>query len=1132
MLLNPGRSTTFVVCVLLATVLLCVRDASAQTALAEVTGEVTDSTGATVPQAKVTLTNEATNVQTALETNEVGRYYIRSLAPGKYTIEAGRTGFKTHRAVGVEIQTGQVLRFDIGMEVGDVSSRVEVASSGAAVEVQKDSSDISLVLSTVTVDQMPKVTRKVLELVNLNPATVMTSKGGLNDNYAGASITFSVAGNPGGRSNNYLLDGITLNRARMNGDGGGQADIAPNPEITSEMRIVTRFSAEFGEALGATILMTTKSGTNQTRGEAYYYGQNDALDATPYFATGKNPNKFHNYGGVIGGPIIKNKTFYMFNFEHQRVIQYTPLILTLPTLAQRRGDFSGLRNGAGQPIIIYDPATTRTDPSTGRVVRDPFPGNIIPADRHDRVASQILNNFVADPNQQGLITGGNNFAARRKDNDSNRYWYFGRLDHYVGEKDRFYGRYVRDDGNSPRRGPFAGTKGELADPFEFTQVQFGQIFAGSWTRMISSSTLSEASVSYSNFPLDRVALGGNPQVWQQNWAGKLGLSNLGPDTFPSFQSAGYSDIGSWSFVSQITHPVMRSLQIGETLSLTRGRHNIRFGGTGKNSRGLYATRSAASGAAQFDPRATALPNVGGTGDSMASFLLGQVASARIHDTPPTDYRSWFLTGFVQDDWRIRRNLTLNLGLRYEYDTPKVNVSDNNSFFNFDKINPVCNCPGVIEFASNRYKRVEDAFSHDHTPVYRQPTKQFAPRIGLAYSPWSGKETVVRAGFGIFYAGSDYGDVFWEGPVLGSGTVANYTSDALGTVSPFRLQDGFPRTPVEPLTDAFGAVPLGELPRINPTFFYNNRRAAYSLQYNFSLQQRLGGSVVEVGYLGNGVRKLAQPGGYLNYNEVRPERRGPGNAQLLRPFPQFGNVLGSGENRYTSNYHAGFVSLKRSFANGLTFQTNYTFSKHLDNQGPRSYYDMQQDYGPSSLQVRHRFVWSSNYELPFGRGKPLANTGGLARIFGGWSVGTIVDLRSGRPFSIGSNTNTCNCFSMGNQGVDVASGVDWRQEHDKFDPRKDTWMNPAGFVFAQPYRFGNAGKGIIEGPGLATVDVSLLKDTRITERVGLEIRGEFFNAFNHPNFGNPNGTLGSATFGRVTSTTTDPRRIQLGARLKF
>jgi hypothetical protein len=301
------------------------------------------------------------------------------------------------------------------------------------------------------------------------------------------------------------------------------------------------------------------------------------------------------------------------------------------------------------------------------------------------------------------------------------------------------------------------------------------------------------------------------------------------------------------------------------------------------------------------------------------------------------------------------------------------------------------------------------------------------------------------------------------------------------------------------------------------------------QFNLGIQKKLGRHLLEVGYLGNSAKRLPMAGAANALNEVRPELRGPGDAQSRRPFPQFGNVSPYGENRYSSLYHGGFISLRRHFANGLSFQTNYTLARHLDNQMPRSYYDLKNNYGPATLERRHRLVWSSMYELPLGAGKPLVNSGALSKVFGGWSLATLLELRSGGPFRIDSVVNTCNCFSQGNQGVDLIGKP--KIDHSNFDPATQTWFNTAAFAFPRAYTFGNAGKGILEAPGLAILDTTVVKRTQISERFALEIRGEFFNALNRANFNGPNASLGSPAFGRITGAQ-EPRRTQLGAKLYF
>jgi hypothetical protein len=1103
----------------------------AQTALCEITGEVTDPSGAPMIGVAMTLTNTATGIKTSLLTNEVGRYYLRSLPPGDYVIEAMHAGFKAYRVSGITLVTGLVYRQDFSLELGETSTHVEVAALAGAVEVQRDSHDISVILGQEAVQTMPKITGKVLELIALSPATVMTSKGGLNDNYAGASISFSVGGNPGTRSNMYYMDGVSMARGRMDGDGGNIADVAPNPEIIEEVKVDSRFSAEFGEGIGAVVLMASKAGTNEFHGQAYEFLQNDHLQARNFFATSNvNPKyKVNRFGGVLGGPVIKNRTFFFANVEEQRLIQWSAQVLTLPSMLQRVGDFSKTFNGAGALIPIYDQTTTQVLPN-GSATRSPFSGNIIPASRFDSVGAKILQNYVPPPNQPGRIDGGNNFIGAARLQNSTRIWQFYRVDHQLTTKDRLYFRFASDSGDSPVNGAYVGTPYEVADPLSITQTQFQRVASGSWTRVISPTTISEAYIAYNNTPLIREALGNVPEVWQKDWAGKLGLKNVGPDTFPSLLLSGFQTIGSSASWTVITQTLMNSFSVGDTVSHQFSRHTVRFGGTIQRSRGIYATRQAASGQASFNTLLTAAPGIGGTGSTVASLLLGQVASATINDQPPGDYRSIYYAPFVQDDWRLNGRLTLNFGVRYEYDTPKMNVAENNSLFNFTAINPVCNCPGTIEFSQNTWRNVAD-FNHQHTQIYSNPKHNLAPRLGFAWTPLSKQDLVVRGGFGMFYVNSDMGDVFWNGPLLGSGVVGNWTSDAQGLQPAFQLSQGFPAVPVQPLDAAWGAVPIGQSPIVNPAFFWPTRRAGYSEQWNLTIQKRLGQHLVEGGYLGNYVHRLPQSGGYLTYNQVPPQLMGPGNAQLVRPFPQFGDVNGAGEQIYKSNYNAGYISVKRAMSHGLSFQASYTYSKQLDNMSPINFYNLQQSYGPGSLMRRHNYVWSSVYELPFGPGKALITSGLLSKVVGGWTLGNIWTWQTGAPLTVTTVSNTCNCFSTKSQRANLVSGVSFSRTSSGFDPALNTWFNTSAFTGAAPYTFGNSGKGILFAPNLFNVDSTLSKKVRINERYNLELRGEFLNTLNNVNFNGPNTTFGSGGFGTITSAQS-PRQIQVAAAVHF
>ena len=1139
------RHTAWGVARVLVTILFAFSSYSvAQTTLAEIKGLVTDPTGAVIPGVSITITNVDTGVETAMTTNEVGSFYMRSVLPGVYDIQAEQAGFKSFRASGVAIRTGYVLRYDMELEVGDIATRIEVTAESGAAEVQTDSSDISATIDAQTVRELPKITRKALELMFLSPAMVPILKGGLFDNHAGAAIQFSIAGNPNVRSNMYLLDGVSTTRGHVQGDGGAISDIAPTPETIAEMRIeLHNYSAEFGESIGGVIMMTSKAGTNDFRGEAYYWRQDAEFNARSFFSTAElNPSVQWNPGGLFGGPIIKNKTFFFANLEYERVNNFQPEVRSVASLAQRRGDFSGVFNSDGSLIPIYDPATNRT--VGGEIVRDQFPNNMIPLDRFDSITNNVLTNFTADPNSAGTITGKENFKGDRNAIDARRLYQFYRVDHQLGQNDRFYMRFARDSGAPDWHGVYVGTRQEIADRNEVLLAQTGYTAATSWTRIVSPRTLSELAIGYNNFPLDRQACGNVPECWQQDWAGRIGLTNLGVDTFPIFSPSGYDQIGSFGGWAQIVHPTMRAFHVTETMSHHVGNHNIRFGGTYKASRAVYALRSAPSGRFDFNRTPTGLPKADFTsGDAIASMLLGMPSFAKVQDTPLVDVRTSYYGLFVQNDWRVKRGLTLNLGVRYEYYTPKINVTEGTNSFDFDTINPVSGTPGVVTFNTNTWSRVEN-LGHKHTQLTNNPKLQFAPRFGFAWTPSAAGDLVIRGSYGMFFVSGDYGDVFWSHPALGEGVVQTWNADSVTGANAFLVQDGFPVVPGEPLNDAWGSVPFGDLTRTNPNFFWNDRRAGYSQHLYFGIQKKVGRFLVDVAYLGNLTRKLPRAGGAVAYNQTAPQLmaierekylalqedpNAPANAvpRLLRPFPQFGSVTGHGESRYSSNYNAGYIELRRNFSQGLSFSTSYTFAKHLDNQNGRDFYDIGRDHGPAGLQRRHRFIWSGLYELPFGRGKQFLNSGPAATVLGGWTLSSIVEATSGAPFGIGSNNNRCFCFGQGSQGAQFLGG-----NPDVSNPTAEKWFNTDAFGFAEPYTWGNVGRGILERPGSWNVDSSIAKRFDFTERYKFEVRADFFNFFNHANLSGPNTSVGSGSFGRITRASNNARRVQIGLRFFF
>lgn len=877
----------------------------------------------------------------------------------------------------------------------------------------------------------------------------------------------------------------------------------PTTEIAEEMRVETKnYSAEFGEAAGGVIMLTTKSGTNKYRGELYTYIQNEALNARDFFAPARGKSRLNQYGGIFSGPIMKNKTFFFVNIERVYTGGSGFPFLTVPTPAQRNGDFSQTLDPAGQLIPIYDPATSVLGPN-GQYTRQQFPGNIIPPNRIDPIAARVAAYWPL-PNQPGLITGGNNFLGKAN-NTNHPATDHVRLDHQFTEKQRVYFRYSYNRQTFHGVGPFQGTPGALADPGSILGGDFWPSIAVSWSWAISANTINELRFNRGNTTFHHYRFG-NDTGSRLNFAEKLGLENLSPDAFPQFNLSGYAQLGSgaggWQELEQ---DAMRAIVFEETLSHRHGQHYLRIGGTWKNSRAIYSQRNFPSGESDYDVRATALPTVAGTGNAFASFITGQVAGGTVQDTNAPDIRTWFAAGFVQDDWRVSRNLTLNLGARYEYDQPKVDVTNSVSFFDPAKTNPVCNCPGAIEFGTDYW----NSFRHPR-PFYNALKTQIAPRVGFAWTPLNRQDVVIRGGYGIFYTGNDYGDLFWGIPLHGSGKLAQWTSDALGITPAFQLSQGFPLIVSEALSDGFGAVPIGQNPRTTVNWYWPSRTAGYSQQYNLGVQKQFGPNLLEASYLGTSNRKIPTLG--VNINEVVPQLRGPGNAQALRPYPQFGNFSVDGMGLSNTLYNGLLLGMRRSFSKGLTFQSSYVWSNNRTAGLFRGVYG--RDHGHSGLDVRNRFVWSGVYDLPWGPGRRFFHSGGLGNVLGGWTLGAIVTLQSGTHSTPGSIFNTCNCFAS--QGVDLVGNATTTR-HSNFDPATDTWINTAAFAAPAPYTFGNVAPGLITLPGVNIVDSTITKSIQFNERYRAEFRGEFYNTFNHPNWGAPDLNFGSPTFGRISST---------------
>jgi hypothetical protein len=646
---------------------------------------------------------------------------------------------------------------------------------------------------------------------------------------------------------------------------------------------------------------------------------------------------------------------------------------------------------------------------------------------------------------------------------------------------------------------------------------------GSWTRIVTPSLINELRATYTRRRAHTFARG-----WGENWPSKLGFAGVSDDAFPNIAPAGYAALGSSSQERRQT-PI-EQFQIVGNMSWVKGRNTFKFGGEVRPSMNYEVFRPYASGRYAFSRGFTGQPGSTQTGNGFASMLLGTPSDVQVRETEPLDRISWYSGAFFQTDWNLRPGLTLNIGLRWEGDSPLHDL--NNAFNGFDatRVNPVSGTPGVARFGGVNGFRDRP---------YDMDANNFGPRFGFAWQPGRRQRWVVRGAWGAFFA-HPFDRAVANAASLGFERSANLNILDNIVQPPYFLATGLPLPPVAkpPLDDSFGSVPIGSAATHTITVFEEHRRTGYSMQHNLRIQYELpGGALMEVGYLGNLSRKLAASN--LSTNQILPGQLQPSASQRNRPYPQFSNVQLLAPSLGVSSYHAGVVKLEKRFTRGFNILATYTWSKFLDNcdssggslgdegNSFSNYYDRRPDWGPSENDIRSRFTLSSVWQLPFGRGKRWLTRRPASRFAGGWSVGVVALLQSGPPITVATQTNTTFAYSAGPQRADVLRNPNLPA------PERTVyrWFDTSAFAQPATNMFGNQGIGLVRADGVVNLNLSLIRTFRLLERYALQFRGEFFNAANHPNFGRPGRTFEGAGFG-IVSSARPARQVQLGLRLTF
>ncbi|MEZ5354209.1 MAG: TonB-dependent receptor [Bryobacteraceae bacterium] len=1070
----------------------------AQSSTGTLTGLVTDPSQARLANAALRLTNEGTGVVLTTATTSSGEYTFPLLASGSYRLEVEMGGFQRSTRSGIVMELGRTVRIDIALTLGAVSETVEVA--GAAPLIESESATVGQFIENKTIADMPLNGRRVGDLLGLMG----------NGVYIRGDVIRPRVSIGGGRADQqqWLLDGVNSSNIALEVP---QALFNPPVEAVQEIRIQqSAYSAEFGNSSSGVVAMTTKSGTNKYSGLLYENLRNDKLDARNFFAASKPPLRWNVFGGALGGPVIKNKTFFFSHVEFQRQRVGVVRNLTVPTALQRQGDFSATTNAAGALTRIYDPATYVA--STRQ--RTPFPNNVIPASRFDPVGAKIAEYFPLATNAPANLAGAQNFN-RNAVSALNITTWTSKGDHIFSDRDRVSVRYVLHDFPTFITPAYDEP---AADPNASNTVRRAHSLLINETHTFGGSMMNDFRFNWQPRSFHPTTLS-----IDQGWPAKLGLKGVSERAFPRINTASYAPLGSTA-QERVQVPI-HDTDIVDTLSLFRGKHAIKTGGEIRLARNVDDLNSFMSGQFTFALQSTANPAASAnTGNGFASLLLGFPNAANVLDSDLLDRRSKFFALFVQDDWKLTQNLSINLGLRWEAHTPKFDANNRMNGFNPAAINPVSGTPGIITFAGR------DGVG---SQLYNGDWNNFMPRIGIAWKPAGQPGTVIRAGAGLFYQVPLPGS---NNNSAGFAAQANYTSPDNGITAPFYMRDGFPGGLANPdLGPGYGAVRVGQAAALAFDFVEPNRRLGYTMQWNLSVQKDMGrNSVVEVAYLGTVGHKLNGPN--ININQVRPELMGAGNAQSRRPFPQFGNVTTVAPMWGNSSYHGVNFKYEKRFSDGLNLLANYTFSKFIDDvpaaqevgaaPGQQSYYDRRAEKALSGNDVRNRFAFSSVYELPWGKGRKYLSDGAAAVILGGWNIGAIVTLQQGSPYGLTTQNNTLNAFS-GGQRVNVLRDPELPNSQRTVQRYFDT----AAVAAPPQFTFGNASRSLLTGPGLANTNLSLLKNFKFGESWNLQFRLEAFNAFNRANFEEPGTALGSPNFGVLTAAQA-ARSMQLGLKLTF
>jgi Carboxypeptidase regulatory-like domain/TonB dependent receptor-like, beta-barrel len=1075
--------------------------ARAQTTSGLITGTITDSTGAVIPGTQVLLTSQGTGVQRSSVTDANGYYSVPELPPGVYDVSVSKEGFANQKLSNVHLEVNQSEALNFKMSVTASTQTVQVNAD--IQQINTTSATRAEVVSHTAIVELPLNGRQFNQLTLLTPGAVPLVQGGQQGAFTvklgAGSVSPSVDGQRP-QQNNYTMDGVLNNALFTN-----TFAISPPPDAIQEFNVQSHITdAQFAISSGANINLVSRSGTNDFHGAVYEFIRNNVLDANTYPATSDTPYKQNQYGLFVGGPIIKNHTFFSGYWEGFRSEQTQSYLSATLTDAMRGGDFSSVLgttpigiDDLGRPEYaneIYDPYSTTPDPKdASKIIRNPYPNNTIPTEQLNPAALAILDKYYPSPNLNVAAGALPNYAFNG--NTSTKADQVGvRIDHQFNQNNTVFFRFNRSNNNVSSPEGFPGYTGQKSN--------YSRAFAGGYTHIFSPNTILNIRYGYTETSFNIF-----DQPAGTDFLNALNFTETAPVKNDLPLGPGVGVANGYTGVSQFAAPVgpQKNSDYHADLSKIVGNHTIGVGGM------YYRIHSFDDGwqyTMNFTQNGTSVDaSQSGTGYGPASLLVGTPDSYTpwVGDTSEDQKINWY--GFyAQDQWRILKNLVLSYGLRYDYITPPKFAKINSGL---DVLSGIFQVTGPVP---PLFPKAVGPSSY-----YYKQTNGWQPRFGFVYQPHN--RTAIQGAFVIIDDHNntlieEQSDIRLSWP---SGIYTTISNQDLGYPSVFINTLPAASTfldPNKPLA-SFGGSPHPTIP--------------YSMEWNLGVEQQLTQTMVlGVHYVASGSRhQFLQP---LANTATVP---GPGPISARQPYPQYGGPIPWDYNEGTANYNGLQVKLKQELAHGLYYLLSYTYGKSMDlASDPQAdtitnFYNLAQDYGPSDYSRKHMLSFAASYALPVGHGQafltnanPVVNT-----ILGGWNIGGIFSADSGLPFSAmagGDVANTGGGPQRAQRNANASGSAPQTRQQ---------WLNPQEFTVPAPFTFGNELRNDLIGPGYLNVDFNARKDFKI-ERFTTQFKAEFFNLFNRTQLGLPNNNVQSSAFGSITSSSASAREIQFGLKVLF